>query len=148
LRVSISNLQKKIKLDLRQIERDSLRALRLLRLQRAELSIVFVSPSRMRGLNRRYRRIDRSTDVLSFPMFGSPGEFPKKEAFLLGDIVIDPSRAWRDAEDEGLSMRVKFRWLIAHGLLHMLGYDHEGSARAERRMRKKERELLNRLDEA
>lgn len=102
----------------------------------------------MRGLNRRYRRIDRSTDVLSFPMFVTPDEFPRKGDFLLGDIVIDPSRARKDAADEGLSMRVKLRRLVVHGLLHLVGYDHEKNDRQERRMRHRERELLKRLDEA
>ena len=70
----------------------------------------------MRTLNRRFRRIDRPTDVLSFPS-GAPG--------FLGDLVIDVPYAARQARRRGHSEEREIRILLAHGLLHLLGYDHE-----------------------
>jgi probable rRNA maturation factor len=146
VKVSISNRQRKIRLNLRRIEKDSLKTLRLLGLQRAELSILFASHQRTRALNLRYRGVDSSTDVLAFPIYESTREFPKDSDFLLGDIVINPSRAKAQAMEHGLALGDEIRWLMVHGLLHLLGYEHEGSAYRRRKMREKERELLEGLD--
>lgn len=101
----------------------------------------------MRGLNIRWRGVDRSTDVLSFPLYSSAREFPPEGDFPLGDIVIDPSVARRQAEERGIALEEELRRLVVHGLLHLLGYDHEKDAAGARRMRRRERELLNRMEE-
>lgn len=122
-----------------------MRALRLLGLRRAELSILFTGPEGMRALNRRYRGVDGTTDVLSFPLYGSPREFPAGTDFLLGDIVINPSQAKLQALEHGLSLGQELRWLLVHGLLHLLGHEHEKGVYGKRKMREKELELLDAL---
>ncbi len=76
----------------------------------------------MRRLNRRYRRKDRTTDVLSFP---SAGEDLPDGSRPLGEIVISVPQAARQAAKEGHSLSREMRVLVIHGYLHLLGYDHE-----------------------
>ena len=78
----------------------------------AEVSIAFVSDAQMRRLNRQYRHRDKTTDVLTFP-----GDRP--------DIVISLDQARRQARSEKHSLATEVRYLILHGVLHALGYDHE-----------------------
>jgi len=99
---------------------------------RGEVSLAFVGDARIRALNRAHRRKDASTDVLSFPS-GEPR--------FLGDIVIAAGVARRQARRAGHAFGVEARVLALHGLLHLLGYDHEGDdgrmAAAEARLRRK-----------
>ena len=98
-----------------------------------EVTVALVSDGRMRALNRTFRGKDYATDVLSFPVIDQPG--------LLGDIVIATGVAARQADDAGHSVATELRILALHGLLHLLGYDHDSDdgrmARAEARLRKK-----------
>jgi probable rRNA maturation factor len=145
MKVTISNRQRKIKLSIRQLEKDSLKALRFLGLQRAELSILLASAEKVRTLNSTYRGADRTTDVLSFPLYDSATDFPENTDFLLGDVVINPSLAEGQAAEQGTTLKQELRRLLVHGLLHLLGYDHEKSSYFKRKMRKKEKELLGKL---
>src|SRR5438874_7193779 len=94
------------------------------------MTVAIVSDARVRALNRRYRRKDNVTDVLSFP---------SDERGYLGDVVIASGVAVRQARDAGHSLATELRVLALHGLLHLLGYDHERDdgrmARLERRLR-------------
>lgn len=99
----------------------------------------------MRSLNRRYRGIDRTTDVLSFPLLGP--DDPRKATDLLGDIVISVPRAAVQANQAGHSLREELDRLAIHGLLHLLGYDHELGIAAARRMATRERWLRKGLSE-
>lgn len=96
------------------------------------LTIALVSDARIRALNRRFRGKDRATDVLSFPA-GEPG--------VLGDVVIAAGVAARQAVQAGHPLQAELRVLALHGLLHLLGYDHQHDdgrmARLERRLRVK-----------
>ena len=98
----------------------------------AEVSIALVPDSQVRALNRRFRGVDRVTDVLSFPS-DVDGQ--------LGDIVIARGVARRQARAAGHSPGTELRLLALHGILHLLGFDHERDggqmARAERRLRHK-----------
>jgi probable rRNA maturation factor len=76
----------------------------------------------MRTLNRRFRRVDRPTDVLSFPTLKEP---PSSRSPFLGDLVVDLPYAARQARRRGHAVAREVRILLAHGLLHLLGYDHE-----------------------
>jgi probable rRNA maturation factor len=115
---------------------------------RGSVTIAIVSDARMRQLNRRYRGIDHATDVLSFPGESSFSlqrtrmveSLPDgaMERFL-GEIVIARGVARRQARAAGHSEPTEIRVLALHGLLHLLGYDHEG---ADGRMRRVERRLL------
>jgi probable rRNA maturation factor len=103
---------------------------------RGAVSVALVSDNRVRALNRRYRRQDYATDVLSFPnphsLFRNP---------FLGDIVIARGVARRQAREARHSEQTELRVLALHGLLHLLGYDHEQDdgrmLRVERRLRRK-----------
>lgn len=127
------------------MERDSRKALRSLGLERAELSVLFAGQRRMRKLNLLWRGVDSTTDVLSFPMYASPREFPKEGEFLLGDIAIDPLRAKEQADRRGHSLKGELRLLLVHGILHLMGHDHENGGPGARKMRRKEREVLEAL---
>jgi len=99
---------------------------------RGDLTIALVSDRRMRALNRQFRGRDYATDVLSFP---------SDDRGFMGDIVIASGVAKRQARDAGHSIQVELRVLSLHGLLHLLGYDHETDdgkmARVEARLRRK-----------
>jgi probable rRNA maturation factor len=119
---------------------------------RGEVGVAIVSDARIRALNKRYRRRDYATDVLSFPAFArgdsrrvlSLESSPSPEARIpgpyLGDIVIARGVARRQARAAGHSEFTEWRVLALHGLLHLLGYDHErdrgAMARLERRLRR------------
>ena len=93
----------------------------------------------MRKLNRQYRGIDRATDVLSFPQDDPPvAGMP----VLLGDVVISCETAARQARDNGEKIEREMNRLLIHGVLHLLGHDHESDPPAARRMRRLERKLL------
>ena len=99
---------------------------------RGTMTVALVPDGRVRALNRRYRRKDRPTDVLSFPA-GEPGQ--------LGDVVISLGVARRQAQAAGHAFGTELRVLALHGLLHLIGFDHERDvgqmARLERRLRRK-----------
>jgi probable rRNA maturation factor len=121
---------------------------------RGEITVALVSDAKMRTLNREHRRVDRATDVLSFPSAsGSPTDVtsngvrragagrPSGLPTPLGDIVIATGVARRQARERGHSVDHELRVLALHGLLHLLGYDHEhdagAMARVERRLRRR-----------
>ena len=89
----------------------------------AELSIVLGDDAFIRELNRTYRGIDRATDVLSFAM--GEGEAADVAPRMLGDVVISTATAARQAEEAGRSPLEQVTILLTHGLLHLLGYNHE-----------------------
>jgi probable rRNA maturation factor len=91
----------------------------------AELSVLVVSDRRIRVLNREWRGKDAATDVLSFPQSEPPGNGP-----LLGDVVISLDTAARRAKQDGRPVGVELDRYLAHGLLHLLGFDHEKAADA------------------
>lgn len=112
--------------------------LRHLDLGGRELSVALVSDREMRVLNRRYRRRNRATDVLAFPA-DVPESWPAHE--LLGDVVISVDTARAQAAAAGIPLAHEAEKLLVHGLLHLLGYDHERSASAAARMRREEESL-------
>jgi rRNA maturation RNase YbeY len=113
--------------------------LEALRMSHAELSVVLVADGQIRGLNRTYRGLDRPTDVLSFPMHGR--RRPLRGAHLLGDVVISTDMVRRQASAEGVALIAVAERLLIHGLLHLIGYDHEISEAEARRMERRERML-------
>jgi rRNA maturation RNase YbeY len=122
---------------------DGTRLLRELRVT-AELSIALIGDDEMRELNARYRHKDRPTDVLSFEMGGTtvPGE-----TAVLGDVVISVDTAARQAAARNAALADEVRVLLVHGVLHLIGYDHERSPAEARRMFAKQRALVARLAE-
>ena len=116
---------------------------------RADLSLLLVGDRSMRRLNRLYRRKDRTTDVLAFPMRRIRSRLtPHASRFtssMLGDVVVSLPQAAKQAKQAGHSLEQEFTVLVVHGLLHLLGYDHERSVREARRMSRRESLVLRRL---
>ncbi|PZR11503.1 MAG: rRNA maturation RNase YbeY [Archangium gephyra] len=108
-----------------------------LKLGPSELSLSLVRDPAIRVLKREYFGIDAATDVLSFPA----GDFPGPGPAPLGDIVISLDTAKRAAKDFGSTLEHELALYLAHGLLHLLGHDHQTKADA-RRMERLERQLL------
>jgi rRNA maturation RNase YbeY len=117
--------------------------LRSIGLHNAELSVLFVGDRAMRTLNRRYRGKDKTTDVLSFSL--REGAFSQVQPEILGDIVIAVPTAARQAAEAGHTLGREIDVLLVHGLLHLLGYNHELSDDEERRMKRRELQLLKRM---
>ncbi len=114
-------------------------------LGRLEVSVLLVNDAGMRRLNHLYRGIDRTTDVLSFPLI-NPTRPPLDlrggvEGLLLGDIVISLPQTKRQAEEYGATFDRELSRLLIHGLLHLLGHDHEKSSYRAAKMRRLEAEL-------
>ena len=107
----------------------------------AELSLEVVGNQRIRRLNRQYRRQDHPTDVLAFPLREASG--PRTP--LLGDVVISFPRAVEQASQYGHSIEEELIKLLIHGILHLKGYDHERGELEARRMRRRERAILDTL---
>lgn len=107
--------------------------LQALSLLEAELSVVLCDDAFMRSLNRRYRGRDRTTDVLAFAM-SEGARMPTVAGSPLGDVVISLPTAARQARSAGRGTIEEITMLLAHGLLHLLGFDHRTAAE-ERRMR-------------
>ena len=122
----------------------------------AEVELILTDGENIRRMNREFRGIDRETDVLSFPMTGFPEpasfDFLETEAgddcfhpdsgeLLLGDIVISVPRAKAQAVEYGHSLKREYAFLIAHSMLHLLGYDHMSPEEAEVMERKQEAAL-------
>ncbi len=101
-----------------------------------ELSVTFTDNDGIWELNRDFRKVDRPTDVLSFPMYTfADGDMPNEdEPIILGDMVLSVERAEEQAKEFGHSIRREVAFLTVHSMLHLLGYDHETSEEDEREM--------------
>ncbi len=147
MKILIRNQQRYQKLNKTKIIRASRKILSLLGQPKIELSISFVGDRKMLQLNTDFRGIRKSTDVLSFeakiPIKGAPNS-------ILGDIVINIPRAGAQAKMSGTGSvpRISELYdeiyrLLIHGILHLLGYDHEKSSHKAQLMKKKEEEISN-----
>ncbi|MGQ0444850.1 MAG: rRNA maturation RNase YbeY [Beijerinckiaceae bacterium] len=105
----------------------------------AEISVVLCDDGFIRGLNRKWRGIDRAANVLSFPAGGGAAA-----PLLLGDIVIAFETTSKEASAAGRPLRDHVAHLLVHGFLHLIGHDHVGAAEAET-MEALERAILGRL---
>ena len=101
-----------------------------------DLSLAFVGDRTMRRINREYRGIDRPTDVLSFCYLDEP-----HAGGVLGEIFVAPSVAERQAEEAGCDVAEEIARLAVHGLLHVLGYDHDTPGTRRSILRRQERYL-------
>lgn len=125
----------------------------------AEVNLLITGLEQIRSLNREFRGIDRPTDVLSFPMveYAEAGKFdfleeegaedcfnPETGELLLGDIVICADKVLEQAAEYGHSLKREYAFLIAHSMLHLMGYDHMEEAQAAE-MEEKQRRILEEL---
>jgi probable rRNA maturation factor len=156
MEVSIRNRQRTIKTDLSRIEAvlraamcrlgaggkvrgRNLAAGRSLDPMKASVGVMLVGDREMRNLNRVYRGRDSTTDVLSFSQLeGAPSPAYTPE---LGDIVISPAQASSQAVERGNTLEQEIDLLLIHGLLHLVGYDHEKNRYQEKKMKAMEKEL-------
>jgi probable rRNA maturation factor len=111
-----------------------------LALPEAELSILLVDDVQIQDLNRRYLHRDKPTNVLAFSM--REGAFSLLHPQLLGDLVISVETARRQSPRFGLEHLDMIVLLMIHGILHLVGYDHEGDRAEAQRMTQKQKELL------
>lgn len=109
----------------------------------AEISLVFVDDAEIQKLNHSYRNLDEPTDVLSFPLWDEDEEILGE--LLLGDIIISLETAQRQGEEYGHSLEREIAYLMVHGLLHLLGYDHLDKEEKEI-MRCREEEILEKIN--
>lgn len=108
------------------------------------LDLLLTDDREIADLNKRYRHKPQPTNVLSFPFAdGSDHSLTSLQIKELGDIVISVDTARRESQLYGIGLRQRFTWLLVHGLLHLLDYDHERSPAEEERMQRREQELLN-----
>jgi probable rRNA maturation factor len=107
-----------------------------LKLKSQELTIVFLNPAAAQKLNKKYRKRNYATDILSFPS-DSPA--------TLGELILCPQVLKRQAKEHGLSFKAELSYMLIHGVLHLLGYDHEKSKSSARRMFKIQDQLFDRL---
>lgn len=111
-----------------------------------EVSVTFTDNEGIRELNKKFREMDKPTDVLSFPLFDFEGECeePPIDEIIsnLGDIVISLEKAKEQADEFGHSFKREVAFLTVHSMLHLLGYDHERSEEEDREMRAKQTEIM------
>ena len=142
--IQISVNQDKIEINPLQIEKAADRILGALGYtDDVELSIVLVDDEEMARLNREYRGVDSTTDVLSFSM--SEGEFGDVCPELLGDVVISAPTARAMSDLHGCPLTAVLDLLVAHGILHLTGYDHEPGEEEAQRMKEKTLQILSDL---
>jgi probable rRNA maturation factor len=124
MNIHIENRQKAVKLDLRRIRRVVRKLKKVLMCSDQEISLLFVDNEQIQQMNRQYLDRDHPTNVISFPM--REGDYGHVNPQILGDIVISTERALQDVVASDLSFDEEIDFLLIHGLLHLLGYNHEG----------------------
>ena len=141
MRIAIMNRQRRHRISTLLIRKVAERVLGVLGAEDSELSVSIVGDRSMRCINREYLGKDRPTNVISFSM--KEGEFGSLNPDVLGDVVISADTAAREAEDGTLSFNERLCFLLLHGILHLMGYDHERSGEKEAaRMELKEQEIF------
>ena len=136
--ITIKNRQKKISINEREIKKDvesmlaCVNCVNCVNCSEKDIGIWFTTNHTIRKYNKKYRKKDKITDILSFPM-GDERD--------LGDIIISLERAQSDAGRENRSFKEHMRILLAHGIAHLLGFDHQ-TDEDYKNMQKKERQLL------
>jgi probable rRNA maturation factor len=116
----------------------------------AEVSITFCDNEYIKKLNRKYRKKNSATDVLSFPLYdfsaGDGDMLLPGESVMLGDVVISLERAEKQAAEIGNPFLTEVAFLTVHSMLHLLGYDHELGEEAEEAQCAAQREIMEKLD--
>jgi probable rRNA maturation factor len=151
--IFIDNLQKNQVLDLSALRQVARRILEFRKCpDRCELSIVLVDDQEIRRLNREYRGIDRSTDVLSFaqqenidPQLVQPHSEDAAFPLVLGDVILSIETAQKQAQERRKSFEAELYFLLIHGILHLLGYDHQTDDDAHV-MKQLEQDVLRELE--
>jgi probable rRNA maturation factor len=142
--VAVQNRQKRHRVRTAIVRETAEKILSDLGCHECELSILLVDDDEMTHLNLEYLARNHPTNVLAFPM--REGENGHLHPHLLGDVIISTETAEREARHRGVILQEEMALLLVHGILHLLGYDHEGDPDEAAAMEAKEQEILNRLD--
>ncbi|MDM8525171.1 rRNA maturation RNase YbeY [Desulfococcaceae bacterium HSG8] len=153
--ILIRNTQSSLKIDLEKIQKTAQVVLNALAYPDDELSVLIVNDSRIEELNREYLNRQGPTNVIAFPMyddtdagpgFRTPGDchIPR----LLGDVVISVDTARKEGEQAGVSTERRLIQLLVHGILHLVGYDHESTEEEAIRMEAMSNELLGIIEDS
>ena len=110
----------------------------------SELSILIVDDPQIEVLNKKYLNRNGPTNVIAFPM--RTGQFSKINPQLLGDVVISVETAAKEGKSAGNSLEERFTHLLVHGILHLLGYDHEKTDQEAHKMEKQSNEILKLIE--
>ena len=146
MKIAIENRQKRQKIKKVLLRRVARKILSVSGCPDAQLSILIVGDEEIRQINRDYLGRDKPTNVISFAM--QEGEGQGIQPDLLGDVVISAETTARDAADAGLSFESELYFLLLHGILHLLGYDHErGTHEDARQMEEREKQLFSLISE-
>jgi probable rRNA maturation factor len=143
MEVVVQNRQKRRRVRTAEVRETAEKILSDLGCHGCELSILLVDDDEMTHLNLEYLARDHPTNVLAFPM--REGEDTHLHPDLLGDVIISTETAEREAHHRGVTLQEEMALLLVHGILHLLGYDHEGDPDEAATMEAKEQEILNRL---
>lgn len=143
LRILIDNKQKK-RISTDNIRQKTKQILSGLGCNAHELSVVITDDSEIHRLNKTYRGLDRPTNVLSFPM--QEGQFSDINPGLLGDVVISCETAEKEADTAGITLPERISQLLVHGVLHLVGFDHETDSGRAEAMEKKSLEILRKIE--
>jgi probable rRNA maturation factor len=139
--ISIQNRQKLLTVDVGRVRRSLKRLLKELGFKDSEVSLLLVDDDQIREINKNYLQRDRPTNVISFAM--TEGAFGDVHPEILGDIVLSVETAARDAMACDIDFMDEVEFLLIHGLLHLLGYNHENVENREaEKMKKLERKLF------
>jgi probable rRNA maturation factor len=143
LKILINNQQKK------KIPTDALRKktkliLSALGCDAHEISILITDDNQIQQLNKTYRKKDKPTNVLAFPM--QEGQFADITPDLLGDVVISCETAQQEACEANIDLLERMSQLLIHGILHLMGFDHETSSMEAQKMEDKSLELLRKIE--
>ena len=145
MKLQIENSQNKIKIDKRKIRSTVLKVLKILDCAYKEISLSFVDDENIKHLNKQYLGKDTATNVLSFSL--QEGEYGDINPQILGDIIVSVETAQRDALYGKLNIAREIDFLLIHGILHLLGYNHENTTKKEsNKMQQKEKELFNKIN--
>ncbi len=143
MEILLSNNQNQHPVDSKALQSQIGQVLEILGETQCELSLLLTDDAEIRRLNKTYRNLDHATDVLSFPQ--DENAVNESGDTLLGDVVISVETAARQAEEHHLSFNEELILLAIHGILHLLGYDHERSPQDARIMKDKTQVIFETL---
>ena len=143
MKIKIKNIQKKVKIrNIGELEKTVIQVLRSEGIKKAEISILLVDNKTIRKFNRKYRGIDRATDVLAFSQ--QEGKFSGLNPELLGDIIVSVDKARSQSRSYKQSFKKELELYLIHGCLHLLGYG-DNTERDRKRMQKKQEGVLDKI---
>ena len=143
MEILIRNGQRKIPLDKAHLKKKTAAVLEALGQGHTELSVLFTNDAKIRELNYNYRDKDRPTDVLSFPQDEDAVDEDGRR--ILGDVAISVETAVQQAQDHELTLEQELMLLTIHGVLHLLGHDHERSAKEASFMKRTTKKIFQEL---